>query len=483
MDMDILNGSSSQRSVPSPAVETETSPAVDAIVHISISPDGLQAVLSMEPPQNGGAAPTLEALHTALNTQKISFQVNEQLLQVLADNPTYNRDLLIANGIPPVHGIDGTVSFQIKTQKTVLTPKVREDGTVDYHDLGLVENVSKGQVLCVLTPPTEGTPGMTVKGAPIPQKRGQPVPSLQGKNTVLSEDGTAILSALDGQADYDGRKINVNETFMVKENVDNSTGDIRVTGNLTVKGSVLPGFVLEAGGNIEIRGSVENATIRAGGSIHLYSGIVGGELTCEGDLQCRFIENSNVTVKGDIQAEYLINSSVRCGKNIRIVGKIAKIIGGSCMAGQNIEAHTIGTESNVKTKLTIGTDPAVFVRQQELLAQVSEASQRLEKLTPLLRILNQLEAAGRLTPDKKLALENVRFSFDSDTKFLEDADVELEEIAQTVRLKGFGRVICPGFVHPGTLVEIGGAALAVKDTLKNVSLYYGDGLICTAPAR
>lgn len=482
MDMEVLNGSPSPENEIPPSAEGTALPE-DAVIHITVSADGLQAILQIDPPVNGGSAPTLDALRAALAAQNVSFQVNETLLQVLSDNPAYNQNLLIAQGFPPVDGEDGTVSFQIRVQKTGLAPKVREDGTVDYHDLDLVENVSKGQVLCVLTPPTDGTPGMSVRGTPIPQKRGKAAPSYQGKNTQLGEDGTSILATINGQADFDGRKINVNETFLVKDNVDNSTGNIRVNGNLTVQGSVLPGFVLEAGGNIEIRGAVESATLRAEGSIRLHSGIAGGTLSCEGDLQCRFIENSNVTVKGDIQAEFIINSTVRCGRNIRVVGKIARIIGGSCMAGENIEARTIGTESNVKTKLTLGTDPSIFQRQQELLTQVAEASQRLEKLTPLLRILNQLDAAGRLTPDKKQTLENVRYSFETDTKFLEDADIELEKISQILHTKGFGRVICGGPLYPGTLVEIGGAALLVKDMLKNISLYYNDGCVCTASSH
>jgi uncharacterized protein (DUF342 family) len=81
--------------------------------------------------------------------------------------------------VAPVDGVDGTVAFLIKTEKG---PKIKEnaDGTVDFHDLDMVENVTQGQVLCTVTLPTEGTPGTTVEGNAILQRKGRPVPNTRG---------------------------------------------------------------------------------------------------------------------------------------------------------------------------------------------------------------------------------------------------------------------------------------------------------------
>jgi uncharacterized protein (DUF342 family) len=53
---------------------------------------------------------------------------------------------------------------------------------------------------------------------------------------------------------------------------------------------VLPGFRIEAGGNIEINGTVESAEIKAGGNIILRSGIIGSKLHCQGDLTSRLLK-------------------------------------------------------------------------------------------------------------------------------------------------------------------------------------------------
>ena len=40
---------------------------------------------------------------------------------------------------------------------------------------------------------------------------------------------------------------------------------------------------------------------------------------------------------------------------------ISKIIGGTCVVAQNVEARTIGSAASVKTKLEIGTDPESWI--------------------------------------------------------------------------------------------------------------------------
>jgi uncharacterized protein (DUF342 family) len=133
-------------------------PPVDAVVSISVSGDRLKAFLSISPPENGGAAPTLESLRIALAEHGVCFGVDERRLAELSESPAYGRMLLIAQGRAPENGKDGSFTLQVHTEKDG-KPRERADGTVDYHDLGLVENVRKGQLLCDIMLPTEGRPG------------------------------------------------------------------------------------------------------------------------------------------------------------------------------------------------------------------------------------------------------------------------------------------------------------------------------------
>jgi len=466
-----------------PDAQIEQPKPVDSVIHISIVDGGLRAYLKIEPPANGGAAPTLQALLVALANQGVSHNVDVEKLNNLAANPVYNQSILIASGTPPVDGEDGVVRFHIKTEKTALRPKISANDRADYHDLDIVENVTQGQVLCTITLPTDGTPGITVQGKALTQTKGRPVKSLVGRNTELIENGTAIVAKIGGQVEFDGRKINVAETFYVKENVDFSTGDIKVIGNVVVSGMVLPGFKVEASGNVDIRGAVENAYVKAGGNVKIQSGVINSELYCAGDLKCRYIENSKIFAKYDIKTESIINSDVKCGKSIKVTGSIAKIIGGRCFAGQDIEARTIGAVSHIKTNLEIGTDETVIERQQELVTKLAELGETNKKLASIISIMRQMEAGNRLTAENREVLNNADFSYNANNSQIEQATSELDEITRSIREKGAGRVICSGEVHPGVRVEIGGANININQMRQNVMLYNKEGEICIGPAR
>ena len=243
------------------------------------------------------------------------------------------------------------------------------------------------------------------------------------------------------------------------------------------RASSLPGFKIEAGKNINVKGTVENAEVRAGGDIELMSGITGSELYCEGDLKCRFIENCTVFVKGDIMAEYILNSNIKCGRSIKTVGRIAKIIGGSCLAGHNIETTTIGSIANVKTRLELGTDYTVIDRQQKLQEQIPELEKKIESIKPIISLLRQLEASNRLTPEKAEILEKAQYNYSANMDMLESAKKELDQIAEAISNRGYGRILCTGMIHPGTTVVIGPTTLHVNETLSNTSLYYSEGEI------
>lgn len=458
-------------------------PPIDAKMQVSISKDQLEAYLYIEPSSNGGADPTFEAMTAALSDYGISYNVDFKKLKEVEQKPTYNCDILVASGVAPVNGEDGTASFKFDTEKKSIKPQENKKGKVDYHFLGLVENVKQGQELCVITLPTKGSPGMSVKGKELPQKKGKPVQSLLGKNTELSSDGTVIFSKINGQAEFDGRKLHVNDVLYIKENVDYSVGNIKVPNNLHISGMVMPGFVIDVGGNIDVRGIVQKSTVTAGGNINLQSGITGSTLYCDGDLNCKFIENCEIFVKGDINSRNIINSNIKCGKTIKIKGSTAKIIGGTYIAGKNIEAQTIGSPANIKTRLELSTDETVIVRQQELLDKVAQWEGQNEKLIPLITLLNQLEAANRLTPDKKQALGNANHTYNTNTQLLEEAKSELEEITKYLEDKGHGRIVCAGAIYPGTQVIIGKANLTITSALEYVSLYYNEGNIGIGSAR
>lgn len=460
---------------------SEPRPAIDAAVRVIIKDNGMTACVNITPPLNGGLPPTAELLSEALKNE-VTTNLNYVKLRMLVLQPVYNENVVVAVGTEPINGEDGRLNFAVNTVKKG-KPREVEGGKVDYYDLGLIENVYKGQILCTITPPTEGTPGITVKGEVVKQKQGKPMQIAAGTNTELSADGTQITSKIDGQFEFDGKKVYVNETYTLNQDVDSSTGNLKVAGNLIVRGMVASGFTIEAGGFINVVGVVESATVSANGDINLQGGTTGSTITSGGNLKAKYIENCKVFVRGDLKAEYIFNSSVRCKKNLKTDGAISKIIGGTCIVGLNVDCRTIGSAAGIKTKLEIGNDPEVIDRQHSLTEQIPELEKQMKSLEPLLKLLHQLEAADRLDDEKRSTLEKASFSHEKYSAAIEDAKRELLEINNSLYTKSFGKVICHGIVYPGTIVTIGSAVYTVTQELMHTSLYYSEGEVLLGSAR
>ncbi len=458
-------------------------PPIDAKVKAEIAIGSLLAFIYIEPPSNGGAVPDLNSLKKALEEKGIKHNIDYAKLEALANKPLYNSKLLIARGTPPENGVDGTAEFLIETEEKTFKPKDIGNGKIDFYDLGIVENVKKGQVLCKITLPTEGLPGISVLGRELKQKTGQAVPSYLGQNTELSQDGTKILSQIDGQVEFIGQKIHVKETFYIQGNIDVSTGNIKVEKNLVVQGMVMPGFKIEAGGNIDIRGTVENAAIISGGNVQLQGGITGSELSCEGDLKSHYIENCSILVKGDITAEYILNSQIKCGRNLKTIGMISRIIGGSCIVGKDIEARTIGSDANVKTRLELGTDSDILERQEELKVLIPKYEKQIETLKPLVTLFNQLNEAGRLPPEKQETMESVNYSYNTTKNLLAEAKTEFKKILKDIHDKGYGQIICSETIYPGTKIIMGSSKLLISDIMHNARIFFKEGSIMQGSAR
>jgi len=459
-----------------------SAPVIDSVAKVIIKDRGMTACVRLSPPENGGADVTMDALMKLLVNENSIKNINLIRLKDLVSNPVYDEDIVVATGTPAINGEDGTATLLVGNENSG-KPKEYENGRIDYYDLGLIQNVSKGQVLCILTPPTEGTPGSTVKGEIVKPKAGKPAPVVPGPNTELSADGLQILSKINGQYEFDGKKISVNETYTLNQDVDTATGNIKVAGNLIVRGMVTSGFTVEAGGFITVVGVVDSSTIKAGKDLNLQGGAIGSQIECGGNLKSRFIENCEVSVKGDMRAEYILNSTVRCKKSLKTEGPISKIIGGLCIVMNNVECRTIGSASGVKTRFEIGNDPDLIERQHSLTDAIPEIEKQMRSLEPLLKLLTQLEDAGRLDEEKAGLLEKARYSHRTLTENLENSRNELEEINNSLLVRNYGKIICTGIIYPGTFVTIGTATYSVTQNLINSSLYYKDGEIFVGTAR
>lgn len=445
---------------------------IDASVNVMVSPDKMKAYISFTPPDNGRML-TVEEVLEALAKNGVIYGINRTNLEAVVKYPVFNELICVAEGVPPVNGQNGKVEFHFDINRES-KPTILEDGRVDFRELNLIQSAEKDQVLCTLLPPVPGTPGKTVYGTDLPALDGKPAVLPRGRNVVVSEDGKSLLAGISGQISYIDGKVSVFATYEVQADVDNSTGNINFIGNVSIRGNVLSGFVVEAGGNVEVMGVVEGAVIKAGGDIILRRGMQGmgkGILVSGGDIIARYIENSNIEARNDIKAEAIMHSNVKCGNKLELSGRKGLLVGGTCKVGKEIVAKVIGSHLATVTDIEVGVDPSIRERYKAVKEEIIQMETDLRKAEQAITILKKLEMANALTPEKKeIMARSIRTRAYFTTRIQELKD-EMNVLDAKLQQEAYGKIRCYNFIYPGTKVAIGSCMMYVKENLQYCTLY------------
>lgn len=451
----------------------------DGQVSASVSADRMSAYLTIIPPRGGRPVRREDAM-AALAQAGVRFGIDEAAVTRAVDGGQC-RDAQVARGLEAVDGRDAIIEYKFEADRDGGHPVVLADGRVDFYNLGLIQNVNKGQVLAVKHNSVQGTDGCTVLGEVLPARPGKDVPLPVGKNIEVLDDGLTMVAGVSGQVALQNNKINVHPVYEVKGDVDLSTGNIQFVGSVVIRGGVNSGFSVKAEGDIEVRGYVDCGDLEAGGSIVVRSGIQGrgkGSIRAGGDVSAKFIENANVVAgKAVLAGEAIMHSQVSAGERVAVNGKKGLLVGGVIRAGDEVSAKVIGSALATPTEIEVGVNPLLREELISVSSQLREFSTSLDKTVKALHVLKQLEEAGGLPPDKKeaqLKLTRARFHLLGQIETLTKRKEQLEfEFEQSQR----GRVKAADIIHPGVKVTVGRATMLVRDEIRHATLYQADAEI------
>jgi len=407
--------------------------------------------------------------------------MEDQLISVL-NNESYGEKVLIAEGIKAIDGKDGYVKYNFELDKKA-TPKVKDDGTVDYRELDIINNVKKGDVLAELIPAKDGKDGYRVTGEIIKYKPGKPPYIKYGKNIELLEDGKTLVSKIDGLVELKGNRLIVSELFEVK-NVNNETGNIYFNGTVLVRENALNGFQIKADGDVEVRGVVEGAYIENKGDVIIRQGIQGYNrptIQTKGNITTKFVENAIINAGGNIMAEAIMHSQIACKGNINLIGKRGLIVGGICRAGKEIKAKTIGSSMATSTILEVGTDPYALERKEKLKQELEIAEDNLDKITKSLNLLENLKKANRLDGEKTQMYLRLLKTRNMLLEKLRDNKKEYEELDKIIANLSRGIVKVSETIYPGVKIIIGNSNYFVRGEMKRCTFYREEGEIKIGP--
>jgi len=428
-------------------------------VFIDVSRDKMEALARFEIKENE-SIPTVEMIKEALAQKNIVYGIDEEAIKEAAESGKLTK---VAVGTPPENGLDAKIirKFDLGIKGR---PVIDEHDRVHYKDLNIFCLAKKGQLLAERIPHTTGTPGTNLHGAPVRQKPGKPKPVPAGKNTSI-KDENLIVSDIDGQIVDTGSKISVDPHLDIQGDVGMATGNIDFVGSVTVGGSVQQGFVLKATGDIEINGMISGADV-SGRNIYVKGGVQGmnrGAIRAEDDFQATFAENADIEAGGNvIITDVAMHSTIRAGHTLAVEGRRGLINGGFLAAGEEIRANTIGNSMNVATRLTVGVNPMIQKRYQQVLKEYNDAKKRLEQVTKMVNTLGKIDISQM--PEDKAERINalIRSQFplaglvERSEKTLKELDVELQKMKR-------GRIRVKDTMFPGV-------RMSINSILKNVQV-------------
>jgi uncharacterized protein (DUF342 family) len=421
-------------------------------IRVEVAPDGMAAALHVP----GGASMPASRVLDLLIRANVTTGVVESEINQAAEPTAADRVLTVARGIPPQPSVDGRIEMLVDFAVHIVEGA---DHRVDFHETGRFREVAAGTPLARLIPQQDGTPGKTVLGKDLPVRK--PVvadlTAAAGEGTRIEPTGAGVLVA--AQAGmvvrrHDGH-LDVLPKVEIPGDLDMHWGNIDTSLPVSIRGDIVSGFSLKTGGDLEVRGAIEDARVS-----------VKGNLTCTGILPGKH----RVKAHGDITTQHVAGRELKCrcltvGKDMRGVTVYAVrdvtakgVVSCRIHAGGNVVCQEVGHPDELGGMVQAGADPfamALFtlaVREHDAIAaEVVAAKQRCKKLAVWLKKESVEHERQRLAHQ----LQEAFAAFEQACHRLSDCEGLLRN--QTLRTGNNpdATITIERAVHPGVEIRLG----------------------------
>ena len=424
---------------------------------LMLSDDKMTAIARFYPAQEGGQALNAAEIVNDLTHKGIKYGISQEKIDEYVKDKRYCTDIIVAEGLQPTRGKNASIEYFFNTNPNV-KPALNPDGTVDFFNLNTISKCTKGMKLATLTKEEKGERGYRVTGEVIPPNEVKSDKLKYGINISISDDELNIFSDVDGHVTLVDGKVFVSDVFEVVD-VDTSTGNIDFKGNVLVTGNIKAGFCVEAEGDIEVRGVVEGALVKADGNVIIARGVNGmnkGIISAGGNIVAKFIENATVQAGGYVHAEAIIHSSVTANGDVDVTGKKGFIVGGNVRALGSVNAVTIGSEMGGETEIEVGIDPKLKARAVALEEEIRASKQNLERIEPILATFAQkIKERAQLTAEQLNYFKQLSEQYKAIQTNYQGLIDEYDEIAEKVEnVTSESTVSVQKTIYPGTKLTI-----------------------------
>ena len=382
-----------------------------------------------------------------------------------------NEEFLVAEGTAAEEGQDGWYEYFVENLEED-RPTIKEDGSIDYRAKKEYSATHPGEKVALYHPATPGKMGHNVKGIEISSHSGRNIPRLDCSGVRLLPDSVTYVSQKEGYITLKNGKLVVVEYLEFQGDVGYGNGNISFDGSVHVSGSVRENVIIEASGDIQIDGFVENAILKAGRDIIIRRGVNGngkGRLEARRNVVAAFFENATVIAGGNVEGNYILDCMVFCNEMIHTEGKKNLICGGKVRAIGGIITGTIGSQARVRTEVEAGRMTDTTEKLKELLQRKRTLDQEMDKVrTGMNMVLQKVGALKGRTNSVFLKFQEVLERQKEEMRQLRKEQENLESgVADSQRVY----IKVTNGAYENTKVTVNGATMILKEDITRPRFY------------
>ena len=342
---------------------------LDIVSPITITPDKMEMHFLLAPVSLGLDA-LVDCFYNAADTEdeeSVAKRLEKSAIpKMLSSGKT--AKILVRKGTLPIQGNDARLTIKTRGMRR---PMESWALYVDMKEFSTITEIAEGTVIAEKILPVYGRPGKNVHGMPIPPDPVDDVTFEPGLNVLEQKDAKSVryVAGCNGILVMTDQGAYVSETLEIGGDIGPETGNLYFKGSIVISGDVLPGYRVECGGDLAVRGAVDDGVVVVcKKSLTVAKGIQGEttDVLVEGDAKVGFINNSRITVGGNLTVErYVYNSKVFCGGILLVEGRAVSgsergcAIGGQIIAMKSIELDSAGSTAK-RTQLICGINPEIM---------------------------------------------------------------------------------------------------------------------------
>ncbi|MCG8615386.1 MAG: FapA family protein [Desulfobacterales bacterium] len=372
---------------------------------ILIQNDGLRACLLKTRDFDPGIGVT--GIRDLLEKNGIIYgTVDDDNLNSFIQNPKHKTiPFDVAKGIPPVDDTDGLLIYTF--ERDYLKPGLLSgDGSMDFRERGEIPYVKRGDILAEKLPPRPGKNGINVYGDTIHCRTGDDPNFRAGSGVRLSGDQLKAIADTDGNPKVnDLNEISVNDAYIIKGDVDFTTGHVKFDKNIFITGTIKSGFRVE--GIDVVVTQVDGGSIKARGDVFVQGGMTESTVEAEGRVKAGYVHRSKISCMNDVTiAKEMVDSEAALEGEFDMPR--GRLFSSAVTAKGGARIFKVGTEKTRPAAISVGISACLEAERKRIekrvkkhMALVEDFSVKIRRtqteLAPLQQKLEDLQKARQRT--------------------------------------------------------------------------------------